>query len=109
MLAPRPETAAALAFFLGYSCLSLPARCAGMILHGVFSGTGATRLSCMVNCLCMWALYVPLAFMLARVLEWGPAGVFSAMALGHYASFVCTVRLFRGTGWLGYGMLRKQE
>lgn len=109
LLAPRPETAAVLAFFLGYSCLSLPARCAGMILHGVFSGTGATRLSCMVNCLCMWALYVPLAFMLARVLEWGPAGVFSAMALGHYASFVWTVRLFRGTGWLGYGMRRKQE
>lgn len=67
-----------------------------MILHGVFSGTGATRLSCMVNCLCMWALYVPLAFMLARVLEWGPAGVFSAMALGHYASFVWTVRAVQG-------------
>ena len=56
-----------------------------------------------------WVIGPPLAFMLARVLEWGPAGVFSAMALGHYASFVWTVRLFRGTGWLGYGMRRKQE
>lgn len=104
LLAPRPETAVTLAFFLGYSCLSLPARCAGMILHSVFSGTGATRLSCMVSCLCMWALYVPLAFLLAHVLNWGPAGVFSAMAISHYVSFVWTVRLFRGTIWLGCGI-----
>ena len=109
LLAPRPETAAALAFFLGYSCLSLPVRCAGMILHGVFSGTGATRLSCMVNCLCMWVLYVPLAFLLARALEWGAAGVFCAMTFSHYASFAWTVRLFKGKKWLEYGMRRRQN
>lgn len=109
LLAPREETAAALAFFLGYSCLSLPARCAGMILHGVFSGTGATRLSCMVNCMCMWVLYVPLAFLLARGLSWGAAGVFSAMAASHYVSFIWTIRLFRGKKWLEYGMRRRQN
>lgn len=109
LLAPRPETAAALTFFLGYSCLSLPVRCAGMILHGVFSGTGATRLSCMVSCLCMWALYVPLAFLLARGLEWGAAGVFCAMTLSHCASFAWTARLFKGKKWLEYGMRRRQN
>lgn len=80
-----------------------------MILHGIFSGIGAARLSCTVSCLCVWALHVPLALLLVFGLEWGASGVFCAMAASHYVSFAWTVRLFRGKKWLEYGMRRRQN
>ena len=52
---------------------------------------------------------MPLAFLLARGLEWGAAGVFCAMTLSHCASFAWTVRLFKGKKWLEYGMRRRQN
>ena len=109
LLSSRAETGNMLALFLGCSCISLPARCACMMVHGIFSGVGATRLSCMVNCLCIWGCYVPLAFLLTQFFDGGASGVFLAMASGHWMAFLWTICLFRGKKWLEYGMRRRQN
>jgi len=53
----------------------------GMVLTMSFNGAGDTRTPTLINLFCLWLFEIPLAWLLARPLGFGPTGVFIAVSL----------------------------
>ena len=62
-------------FFYGY----------GMVLTQAFNGAGDAWTPTWLNVGCFWAFEIPLAWLLAYEVGWGPDGVFVAMAVAFSA------------------------
>ena len=62
MLSTQPEVVRQAAQFLAFACAGIPLKTYSMLVNGAFAGAGATRVSCKVNCVTMWALQLPLAW-----------------------------------------------
>jgi len=71
----------------------------GMVVTQSFNGAGATWTPTFLNLACFWACEVPLAYVLSRVLGWGPSGVFVAIPVAFSVLAVASVLLFRRGGW----------
>lgn len=76
-------------FFYGY----------GMVLSQAFNGAGDAWTPTWLNVGCYWALEIPLAWVLAHTLGWGPDGVFVAMTVAFSVSAVVAAVLFRRGRW----------
>jgi putative MATE family efflux protein len=76
-------------FFYGY----------GMVLGNAFNGAGDTWTPTFLNFFCFWLLELPLAWLLAYSLGWGPEGVFTAVAVAFSTSAVAAAVVFRRGGW----------
>ena len=63
----------------------------GMILIQAFNGAGDTKTPTKVNFVCYWLLQIPLAYTLAKILAFGPQGVF--------ISVVAAQAFFAWIGW----------
>ena len=69
----------------------------GMVLAQAFNGAGDVWTTTFINLFCLWLWQVPLAFGLARWLEQGPSGVFTAIAIAWSTyAVVCAVIFKRG-------------
>ena len=79
--------------------LGFPFYAYGMVLAMSFNGAGDTWTPTWLNLFCFWLLEIPLAFLLARQLGWGPAGVFAAVALAYSALAVASAALFKRGRW----------
>lgn len=79
---------------VGYAFVSY-----GMVVGQSFNGAGDTRTPLLINLGCYWALQIPLAYLLAVPLGWGPTGVYVAIAVTFSASAVASVVLFRRGKW----------
>ncbi len=79
---------------VGYAFVSY-----GMVVGQSFNGAGDTRTPLLINLGCYWALQIPLAYLLAVPLGWGPTGVYVAIAITFSASAVASVVLFRRGEW----------
>lgn len=84
---------------LRYVCLGYMFYGYGMVLSQAFNGAGDTRTPTILNLLGFWAFQIPLAYCLAVVLDWGPKGVFSAIAIAESAIAVAAILLFRRGKW----------
>jgi putative MATE family efflux protein len=71
----------------------------GMVTVQAFNGAGDTTTPTLINFVSHWLLQIPLAFGLARVAEWGPDGVFWAIAIAQAFLATFSVLLFRRGGW----------
>jgi putative MATE family efflux protein len=71
----------------------------GMVMVQCFNGAGDTMTPTWVNLFCFWIVQIPLAYFLARVLDWGPAGVFWAIAISYSVSAAVGFYLFRRGRW----------
>jgi putative MATE family efflux protein len=71
----------------------------GMVLVQAFNGAGDTRTPSLINFFCYWCFQIPLAWMLAISLDWGPRGVFTAIPLAETAMTIASLMLFRRGGW----------
>ncbi|MFT3885124.1 MAG: MATE family efflux transporter [Flavobacteriales bacterium] len=76
-------------FFYGY----------GMVLAQAFNGAGDAFTPTWMNVLCFWLLEIPLAYLLARTLEWGPTGVFASVAISESALAILSAVLFQRGKW----------
>jgi Na+-driven multidrug efflux pump len=76
-------------FFYGY----------GMVLAQAFNGAGDTLTPTWMNVICFWLIEIPLAWFLARVLGWGPNGVFASVAISESLLAVLSIYLFRRGKW----------
>jgi Na+-driven multidrug efflux pump len=76
-------------FFYGY----------GMVLAQAFNGAGDTLTPTWMNVICFWLVEIPLAWFLARVLNWGPNGVFASVAISESLLAVLSIYLFRRGKW----------
>ncbi len=78
----------------GYPCYAV-----GMIVTQAFNGAGDTGTPTMINLTGFWALQIPLAYALSRLLNLGPPGVFIAVLCAETVIAVLAVVMFRRGQW----------
>jgi Na+-driven multidrug efflux pump len=71
----------------------------GMVFTAAFNGAGDTRTPTWLNVLVFWLFEIPLAWVLAVPLGWGPTGVFVAIAVAFSVLAVLSAVLFRRGRW----------
>lgn len=71
----------------------------GMVLVQAFNGAGDTKTPTVINIFVFWVFQIPFAYWLAVVLEWGPVGVFWAIAIAHSILAVVGLVIFRRGRW----------
>ena len=71
----------------------------GMVLIQAFNGSGDTITPTKVNFLCYWLIQIPLAYSLAKLLTFGPNGVFLAVTLAQGVFAVVGWHLFKKGQW----------
>jgi putative MATE family efflux protein len=71
----------------------------GMVLTNAFNGAGDTRTPTIINLFCFWAFQIPVAYVLAIVLDLGPTGVFLAILLAETVITISSFILFRKGRW----------
>ncbi len=71
----------------------------GMVLSQAFNGAGDTRTPTILNLFGFWLFQIPLAYILAISFDWGPRGVFTAIAIAESAIALVAIILFRRGTW----------
>jgi putative MATE family efflux protein len=71
----------------------------GMVLVNAFNGAGDTRTPTVINIFCFWLFQLPLAYILAKSLAWGPTGVFVAIPVAETVVTVTAFVLFKKGRW----------
>ena len=71
----------------------------GMVFVQAFNGAGDTRTPSAINFFCYWCLQIPLAWLLAEVVHWGPRGIFTAIPVAETAMTLASLILFRRGRW----------
>ena len=71
----------------------------GMALTAAFNGAGDTRTPTLINVVSLWLLEVPLAWVLAHPLGFGPSGAFIALSVGFSTMCFLSVWIFRQGHW----------
>jgi putative MATE family efflux protein len=71
----------------------------GMVLVQAFNGAGDTRTPTWINLGCYWFFQIPLALLLARVLGYGPLGVFAAITVAESVLASVGLAVFRRGAW----------
>jgi putative MATE family efflux protein len=71
----------------------------GYVLTQSFNGAGDTLTPTLINIGCFWLVEIPLAYVLARPLGFGPAGVFWSVAIAFSLMSVVSALLFRRGRW----------
>ena len=71
----------------------------GMVLSMSFNGAGDTRTPTLINLFCLWCFEIPLAWVLAHPLGFGPTGVFIAVAVAFSLLALVSAALFRNGRW----------
>lgn len=72
---------------------------AGMVLLNAFNGAGDTKTPTWVHFCGFWLFQIPLAYFLAKHLNWGPTGVFWAIPIAETLMTIACVFLFRRGSW----------
>jgi putative MATE family efflux protein len=71
----------------------------GMALTAAFNGAGDTRTPTLINLVSLWLLEIPLAWVLAHPLGFGPRGAFIALSAGFSTMCFLSVWIFRKGHW----------
>ncbi len=81
-------------FSIGYVCFAY-----GLVISQAFNGAGDTRTPTVMNFVCFWLIQIPLAYVMARVLDFGPSGVFYAVVITETLLAAIAIVLFRRGKW----------
>lgn len=71
----------------------------GMVIAQSFNGAGDTKTPTVLNLFAFWCIQIPLAYLLAIQLGWGPLGVFVAIPISESALTVAGIVVFRKGKW----------
>lgn len=71
----------------------------GMVISQSFNGAGDTKTPTILNLVCFWALQIPLAWVMAKVLHMGPRGVYFAIGISETMLAVICIILFKKGRW----------
>ncbi len=71
----------------------------GMVITQSFNGAGDTKTPTLLNFFGFWCFQIPLAYLLAIQLNFGPNGVYAAIAIAESAIAVAGIYLFRRGTW----------
>jgi len=71
----------------------------GMVIAQSLNGAGDTKTPTIMNLICFWAIEIPLAYIFALTLDWGPSGVFWSIAISESLLAVMAIFVFRRGKW----------
>ncbi len=71
----------------------------GMVVTQSFNGAGDTWTPTWINLFCFWFWEIPLAYILSRVLNLGPEGVFISILIGYSSLALVSMAVFRRGRW----------
>ena len=71
----------------------------GMVLTQAFNGAGDTKTPTKINFMIFWVFQLPFAYLMAIILDYGPVGVFIAIAVAEIILTVVTLVLFKKGKW----------
>lgn len=71
----------------------------GMVLMNSFNGAGDSRTPTYINLIGFWAFQIPLAYILAKKLDFGPTGVFLAILIAESCITFGTYLVFKKGNW----------
>ena len=71
----------------------------GMVVIQSFNGAGDTKTPTLINFICFWLFQLPIAYIFAIWLDFGPVGVFSAITLAEVLIAIIGVILFKKGKW----------
>lgn len=71
----------------------------GMVLIQSFNGAGDTKTPTVINFFCFWLFQLPLAYLLALELDYGPLGVYLAITIAETVIAVVSIWWFRKGKW----------
>lgn len=71
----------------------------GMVIGQAFNGAGDTKTPTVMNFFCFWLFEVPLAYVLAVPFEFGPKGIFAAIAIASSLWAIVSIIVFRKGKW----------
>lgn len=71
----------------------------GMVMANAFNGAGDSRTPTYINLFGFWCFQIPLAYILAKVFEMGPVGVFIAVPVAETAISIVAFILFKQGKW----------
>ena len=71
----------------------------GMVVIQSFNGAGDTKTPTIINFICFWLFQLPIAYIFAIWLDFGPVGVFSAITLAEVLIAIIGVILFKKGKW----------
>jgi putative MATE family efflux protein len=89
---------------IGSQCLRIlsigyPFYAWGMVMVQAFNGSGDTITPTWLNFIAFWMLEIPLAWILAMQIGWGPTGVFWAIVIAESTLTVLSLIVFRRGRW----------
>jgi Na+-driven multidrug efflux pump len=70
-----------------------------MVVTQAFNGAGDTRTPTMINFVGFWLFQIPIALLMALVLNWGPTGAFLAIPIAEMFIAIAGIILFRSGRW----------
>jgi len=79
---------------IGYICYAF-----GMVMPQAFNGAGDTATPTWINFVSFWLVQIPVAYMLAIVLEWEVEGVFYSIVIGETVLAILGIVLFKKGKW----------
>lgn len=71
----------------------------GMVIGQSFNGAGDTKTPTIINFFCFWMFEVPLAWVLSRIYDLGPFGIFLAIAIASSLFALLSIILFKRGNW----------
>jgi len=71
----------------------------GMVMINAFNGAGDTWTPTWINLFGFWLFQIPLAYLLAKYLEWGPTGVFVVIPVAETVITITAFILFKKGKW----------
>lgn len=71
----------------------------GMVVTSAFNGAGDTKTPTFINFFGFWLFQIPVAYLLAITLDWGPTGVFIAIVTAEAGISIAGVIIFRRGAW----------
>lgn len=71
----------------------------GMVMSQSLNGAGDTRTPTIINLAVLWGFQIPLAYFLAKYVDWGATGVFVAIAISHSLHAIISTWVFRKGRW----------
>lgn len=71
----------------------------GMVVSNAFNGSGDTQTPTKINLISFWLFQLPVAYVLALVLDWGAMGVFIAITTAEVLLAVIAIVWFKKGNW----------
>ena len=71
----------------------------GMVMMNAFNGAGDSRTPTWVNLFWFWVFQIPIAYLVAIVLHWGPKGVFISIVVTETCITITSMILFKRGKW----------